>query len=72
MCKLDLGLYIVPKRRLLALQLGERLVCEHLVDRPHSVGSFRMAGTVVVLHEAGMGEEKRWHARFRMALILVC
>ena len=47
----DLLLHVVPERRLLALQLVEHLVREHLVDGPHAVRPLRVAGTGVVLEE---------------------
>ena len=57
----DLLLDVVAQRRLLALQVLEQLMGEHLVDGAHAVGPLGMAEAGVVLDEAGMGEEERGH-----------
>ena len=54
-------LHVVPQRRLLALQVLEQLVAEHLVDGAHAVGPLGVAGAGVVLDEAGVGEEEGGH-----------
>ena len=61
----DLLLHVVAERRLLALEVLEQLMGEHLVDGAHAVGPLGVAGPGVVLDEDGMGEEERGHFRVR-------
>ena len=57
----DRLLHVLAQRRLLALQVLEQLMGEHLVDGAHAVRPLWVAEARVMLDEAGMGEEKRGH-----------
>ena len=56
-------LHVVTERGLLALEVLEQLMREHLVDGAHAVGPLGVTGPSVVLDEAGMGDEEGGHKR---------
>ena len=53
---------VVTLGSLFALQAGEQLMAEHLFQRPHTIGPFRMTGAGIVLKITRMRDVQRRHA----------
>ncbi len=68
----DLLLDVLAQRRLLAQQVLEDVVRQHLVDGAHAVGPLGVTGAGVVLGEGRVREKERRHGCACRVLLLRC